>query len=351
MSKSKRIFLVDDDVLSLKRGRDILQERYTVTPVTSGNTLLEMVDKFHADIILLDIEMPGMDGYEVLKQLKENPKTSGIPVLLLASKDDIDREKGFLLGAVDYMRKPFSEHLLIKRIERVLLLEQQKVELQNFSDNFNLIKSEHKKAVEDMERAMLLWAADLIEFSSGTDGKDRGRLQFCLNVLLAEMLKVDVYADEIRGWEAGIDTIAQSAALHDIGIVKVPNNILQKLVKLEPDEYEQIKKHTDYGKSLIEKLKIRLHIHKYLDLVQTMAFLHHERWDGTGYPLGMKGENIPLLARVVAIVDVYMALTSNRVYKKARSHEEALQIIEDGRGTQFDPELVSLFLSVAHKLV
>ena len=352
MFGNKRIFLVDDNIVNLKIGKRILQGSYTVVPVTSGKKLLEMLENYHADIILLDVRMPEMDGYEVLKRLKANPATAEIPVVMLTSKDDdMDDREGFLLGAAEYISKPFSESLLCNRIEHLLLLEQQKKELQDFTENFRTVAVEHKETVEAMQRAIMLWTADLIEFRVGVDHEDRGKVQYCLKVLLTEMLQNKQYADEITGWDIGIDTIVQAATLHDIGKIRVPDNILQKLKTLDVNEYEQIKEHAAYGKTLIETLKNRLNNQKFLDYAQTMAFMHHERWDGNGYPLGMKKEEIPLLARAMAIVDVYTALTSKRAYKEARSHEEALAIIKDGQGTQFDPQLVALFLSVSDKLV
>ena len=350
MAKSKRIFLVDDDVMSLKVGRSILQDHYIVIPVTSGSMLLEMLDKFDADLVLLDIEMPEMDGYQVMRALRANPRTATVPVILLAGKRDDDRQQGFLLGATDYIRKPFSAQLLIKRVEHALLLHQQKMELENISSNVNLIKSEHKRTVEEMELAVMHWVSDLIGMSVGTDSEDKQRIKSCLGILLKEMTKSDLYREEIQRWDVGIDTIAETAVLHDIGKIVVPNNILQKLKALEPDEYEQVKMHTTMGKSMIESLKMRMNNPKSFDLAQTMAFLHHERWDGKGYPLGLEGKDIPLLARTVAIVDVYTALISDRAYKDAVTHEEALRVIEEGKGTQFDPELVTLFLSVADAL-
>ena len=351
MLRSKRVFLVDDNIVNLKIGKRILQKSYTVVPVTSGKKLLEMLNDFHADIILLDVRMPEMDGYEVLKRLKANPLTADIPVVLLTSKDDDnDNQQGFKLGAAEYINKPFSESLLCNRIEHLLLLEQQKRELQDFTENFRIIAAEHKETVETMQQAIMLWTADLIEFRVGNDHEGRGKVQYCLRVLLTEMLENKLYADEIKSWEIGIDTIVQAATLHDIGKIRVPDNILQKLKTLNINEYEQIKEHASYGKTLIETLKNRLHNQKFLDYAQTMAFMHHERWDGTGYPLGMKGEEIPLLARVMAIVDVYSALISKRAYKNACSPEEAMNIIVSGRGTQFDPQLVDLFLSIADKL-
>ena len=351
MQRSKRIFLVDDNIVNLKIGKRILQENYTVVPVPSGKKLLEMLDTYDADLILLDVRMPELDGYEVLRRLKANTATADIPVVMLSGRDDDSGNRdGFALGAAEYINKPFSESLLLNRVEHLLQLEQQKKELQNFAENFRNVAAGHKETVESMQRAIVLWTADLIEFCVGADHENRSKVQYCLKVLLSEMLKDKLYADEITGWEIEIDTIVQAATLHDIGKIRVPDNILQKLKKLDVNEYEQIKEHAVYGRTLIEILKSRLQNQKFLDYAQTMAFMHHERWDGTGYPLGMKGEEIPLLARTMAIVDVYTALTSKRAYKEVSPHGEALAIISAGQGTQFDPKLVKLFLSVSDKL-
>ena len=353
MHKKKRIFLVDDNIINLNIGRRFLKNRYTVVPVSSGEKLLEMLKKFPADVILLDIEMPGMDGYETLERLKENPDTADMPVVLLARQQEIDdNSKGFSLGAIDCINKPLSKPLLLKRIEQLLLLKQQQKELQDFTENLKKISAENKEAIAEMQKAILLWTAELIEFRTvSATSDDIGQVQLYLKALLTAMSTIDKYAAEMSKWEISIDMILQSAALHDIGKIGIPDNILQKLKKLDKNEYEQIQKHADYGKTLIENLKKRMNNQGFLDYAQTMAFLHHERWDGTGYPLGLKGEEIPLLARAMAIADVYNALMSKRAYKAALSHEEAFKVISSGQGTQFDPELVSVFLSLSDELL
>ena len=344
--------MVDDDVVSLKIGKRILQKNYTVVPVTSGDQLFELLQGFSADLIIIDLGMLEHDEYELLKNLKANPKTADIPVVLLTSKDDdSDRREGFEFGAAEYVRKPLVESLLSKRIENLLLLEQQKRELQDFAENFKVLASERRETAEEMQHAILLWTADLIEVRVGTGSDGNAKVQLCLREMLTKMLTIEAYADEIKSWDVGIDTLVHSASLHDIGKIKVPDNILQKLKKLNINEYEKVKEHTAYGKTLIETLKNRMHNDSFLDHAETMAFMHHERWDGTGYPVGMKGGEIHLLARVMAIADVYSALTSQRAYKSAIPHEQAIEIIRDGKGTQFDPQLVDLFLAIADKLL
>ena len=347
----KRIFLVDDNIVDLTIGKKILQSLYSVVPVASGIKLLEMLEKYDADLIILDIHMPEMDGYEVIEKLKGNIKTKDIPVVFLVSQSDTeDKEKGFVAGAIDFITKPFSKPLLFNRIEQLLLMEHQKKELNEFNENLRQLATKHDETIEEMQKAILLWGAELVDFSTGKVSNTSDDIQCCLRTMLEAMSEIDVYSEEMLKWETSLDTIVQSAALHDIGNIGVPDNILQKLKKLDKSEYEQIKEHTHHGNMLIDSLKKRMNNQRFLDFAQTMAYLHHERWDGTGYPLGLKGDDIPLLARVMAIADVYNALTSERSYRGALSHDETLAIIEEGKGTLYDPELVSLFLSISDKI-
>lgn len=350
-AKNKRLFLVDDNAVNLSVGKSVLQNKYTVVTMSSGEELLLMLDNTSADLILLDIEMPGMNGYEVIEKLKENPSTTDIPVIFLTGKNNpADELKGLSLGAVDYISKPFSPPLLLKRIDLHLLLEEQKKELLNFNENLKEMVLERTKTIDEMQKAILLWAAELIEFRDDATGKHVERVQMYLKALLSEMTKSERYALKIAEWDVDIDLLLQSSALHDIGKIKIKDDILLKPARLTASEYERMKEHTVYGKILIGNLKNRLPDQKFLDYAQIMAFMHHERWDGSGYPRGLKGEEIPLQARLMALADVYDALISKRAYKEPYSHELALSIIERGKGTQFDPELVHLFMSVSDTL-
>ena len=350
--KKKRIFVVDDNVADLVVAKRILQGIYSVVPVSSGIKLLEMLESYNADLILLDIQMPEMDGYEVISKLKGNPKMENIPVIFLTEiNEPEENEIGFDSGAVDYIIKPFSKSLLLHRIEQVLLIENQKKELTEFKQDVQRVAEKHDKTIEEMERAILNWSADLIEFNAGGNSESTKRIQEYLRVFLEEMSKSEEYSMEMNRWEISIEMIVQSAALHDIGKIGIPDNVLQKLKGLDDNEYEQIKAHAENGNKLISSLKSRLSNQRFLDFAQTMAFLHHERWDGTGYPLSLEGEDIPLLARTMAIIDVYNALTSERPYREALSHDETLAIIEEGKGTLYDPGLVTLFLSISDEMV
>jgi len=350
MSQKKPcIFLVDDNSVNLNTGKSALQHDYTVITIPSGEKLLLILENNQPDLILLDIDMPGLDGYDTLKIIKSNPATTEIPVIFLTGKnDEQDEYKGLSLGAVDYITKPFSKHLLQKRVELHLLLHAQKQELRDF--NFNLLHmvDERVKDISDLQRAIIIWAAEVIEFRDEETGRHVERVQHFLELLLAEMKKIDIYAEEIAGWD--IDAFLKSALLHDVGKIRIRDEILLKPARLTDDEFGIIKLHCLYGKMLLESLQAKVPKQAFLDYAKELAHRHHERWDGTGYPDRLKGEEISLQARMMSIADVYDALISVRPYKKALTHEEAMQIIAQGRGTQFDPVLTDLFLDLSDKI-
>jgi len=347
--KINHIFLVDDDFSTLKIGKAALQNKYIVTAITSGEKLLHLLKRAKPDLILLDVLMPDLCGYDTIKILKANPETAEIPVIFLTGKnEDEDELLGLSLGAVDYITKPFSQPLLLKRIELHLQLQAQKNELRLFNENLHEMVREQTNEVNALQNAIIMWAAEIIEFRNEETGWHVGRVQEYLRLLLNEMRKTDLYSAEISTWD--IDAFIKSAILHDVGKIKISDEILLKKSRLTIEELEDMKLHSLYGKLLIERLQTMLPNQIFLEYAKTLAYAHHEKWDGTGYPDRLKGEEIPLNARMMSLVDVYDALISERPYKRAFSHEEAMQIISDGRGTQFDPYLTDLFLGLSDKL-
>ncbi|MCL1832234.1 MAG: response regulator [Oscillospiraceae bacterium] len=350
-TERKKIIFVDDQVSNLMIGRNVLSSDYDVFTVPSGKKMFELMEKISPDLILLDVEMPEMDGYETIKKLKTIPGTDGLPVIFLTAKTDADSElQGLELGAIDYITKPFSPPLLLKRIEVHLLLldqrrqlETQKEQLEQYNTNLEGIVAEKTKTILELQNAVLETVAELVEARDDVTGGHIERTQSYLKILFEGLSETGVYKDQIKDWD--VDIVVQSAQLHDVGKISVNENILNKPGRLTEEEFEEIKKHTTIGGRIIEHIQERTSDHEFLDFTKAMAVSHHERWDGTGYPHGLRGTEIPLEGRLMAIVDVYDALVSERPYKKAFTHDEAVSIIRDGSGSQFDPTLVELFLA------
>ena len=343
------IFMVDDNPIYLNSGKSILQEKYTVVTIPSGEKLLLILEKVKPDLILLDIEMPGKNGYEVIKEIKGNLQTNEIPVIFLTAKSETENELlGLSLGAVDYITKPFSPPLLLKRIELHLLVQSQKNELRSFNENLVLMVKERTNDIAQLQNAIILWTAEMVEFRDEGTGQHVERVQKYLEILFSEMKKNKQYKTELETWD--IEAFLRSAPLHDVGKIKIPDSILLKKGRLTTEEFTSMRLHTLYGKVLLESLQDKVPNQTFLEYAKTLAYKHHEKWDGTGYPEGLKNDQIPLQARMMALADVYDALVSERPYKKAFTHEEAIQIISEGRGTLFDPDLTDIFLSLSPKI-
>jgi len=251
------------------------------------------------------------------------------------------------LGAVDYILKPFSPPLLRKRIEMHLLVESQRQELIRFSNNLMDMVEEKTKNVVDLRNAIMFTMAELVEYRDDITGKHIERIQEYLRVLLNALIESGMYPDEPESWD--MDLVLQSAQLHDVGKITIKDEILLKPGRLTHEEFEKIKEHTTFGKNIIDEIKSMTTEQAFLDYARIFVGTHHEKWDGSGYPTGLKGEEIPLLGRAMAIVDVYDALVSNRPYKKALSHSEAVKIILDSSGTQFDPCMIEIFRNITDR--
>lgn len=348
MHKKSNIILVDDDSVNLMVGKNALSDDYDVLTIPSGEKLLTLLQTVHPDLILLDISMPGMDGYEVLQKIKEDEQTSDIPVMFLTAKNDAESElHGLTLGAIDYITKPFSTPLLKKRIETLLLFLQQKKTLQKYNNNLQAIVQEKTKTVVELQNVVLNTVAELVEYRDNITGAHIGRTQDLLKHLLDEIIRQGVYSNEIIGWD--LSFILPSSQLHDVGKIIIPDSILKKRGKLTDEEFDLMKQHPVQGAEIIETIQKSTTEHAFLQHAKTFALYHHEKWNGSGYPYGLKGEDIPLQGRLMAVVDVYDALVSERSYKKQMSHEEAAQIIIEESGSHFDPHLVEIFKIVEGK--
>ncbi|MDR2542594.1 MAG: response regulator [Treponema sp.] len=344
----KTIFLVDDDITNLALGNDTLCQLYKVFTMNSGIRLLKMLETHTPDLILLDVEMPEMNGYETIRLLKDKEETKNIPVVFLTAQSDVESElKGLSLGAIDYIIKPFSPPLLIKRIEIHLLVESQKKQLVNFNNNLQLMVEERTQKVVELKNAFLRTIAELVECRDGSTGEHIGRTELYMSILLNMLSENNLYKEEVSKWDKNL--ILQSAQLHDVGKISIKDIVLQKPGKLTHEEFDEIKMHVEYGENVIDRIKKITTERAFLDQAKILIATHHEKWDGSGYPRGLKGKEIPLQGRMMAIADVYDALTSDRPYKKAFTHEEAVRIITNDKSKHFDPDLVDVFLSVSDK--
>ena len=351
----EHIILVDDNPTNLRVGINALEEKYDVTTAPSAQKMFNLLENNKPDMILLDIDMPGMTGYEALKILKEKPETKDIPVIFVTARIDYNDEyHGFSLGAVDFITKPFQPYILLKRIEAHLLIEKQKktlerqaAELKNFNENLQKMVDEKTQNVLELQSALLKTMAELVECRDDITGGHIERTQRGVKIILAELEQSKIYADETNDWDMAI--LLQSCQLHDVGKISIDDNILKKPGKLNDNEFELMKKHASFGEGIIKKIQTLTKESEFLKYAKIFAANHHEKWDGSGYPRGLKEHEIPLLGRIMAIVDVYDALISERPYKKAITHEEAVRIITEGSGKQFDPALVEVFLRSAEQ--
>jgi putative two-component system response regulator len=349
MSEKRHIImLIDDDEICLAFGKEILENRYIIYPILSGEHAFMILKKVTPDIILLDIEMPGMDGYAVIKRLKEAPETREIPVIFLTSQTDPGNElDGLSMGAVDYITKPFSPLLLIQRIENHLLISSQRNELIQYNLKLKNMVEEQTREIRDLQNAILNIFSEVVEFRDGMSKGHIERVLKYMQIMVDEMSEQDLYKDEIEKWNK--ETFINAAQIYDIGKICVSETILNKPGKVNAEEINIIKKHPAYGTMIIDRIRQITGEHTFLDYASVFTESHHERWDGSGYPEGLKGHDIPLGGRLMAIADVYDALVSARPYKQPMSPDEATHVIISGSGSDFDPALVEIFKSTSDK--
>jgi putative two-component system response regulator len=346
----KKIVLVDDMLTNLRIGKTILGEHYDVFTVSSAAKLFHILGQITPDLILLDIDMPEMNGYEALKVLKAAEGTREIPVIFLSANSGPAYEaEGLNLGAVDYLVKPYSCQLLCKRVEAQIRLESQRKIISEYEEKLRQAEQEKTKALEEQQRNVLKTVIELVERRDEVTGGHTGRTHQYVGLLLDVLAKNNIYQDIIQSWKR--DFLLQSTRLYDLGKVSINDRLLLKPDKLTEEEYTEMKKHTLLGVKILEDIEADLRESSveinFLDHAKAFAGSHHEKWDGTGYPYGLKGCNIPLEGRIIAIADVYAALVAERPYKRAYTHEEATRIIVQEKGSHFDPVLVDIFLSVA----
>lgn len=309
MTTKQSVLLVDDEPTNLRVLRTVLQDHYRLLFAKSGEEALQLVLREIPDLILLDVMMPGLTGFDVCARLKANPQTSSIPVIFVtALKDEMDETKGFEVGAVDYITKPISPAVVRARVKTHLSLVQA-----------NELKQTRLQVIQRLGRAA--------EYKDNETGLHVMRMSH-----FAQVLALAWGFDEQRA-----EDLLHAAPMHDIGKIGIADSILLKPGKLTAEEYKEMQKHPLIGAEIIGDCESDL-----LKMAKAVALYHHEKWDGTGYPYGLAGEQIPIEARIAALCDVFDALTSTRPYKQAWSIDDTLTYIQQQKGLHFDPRLVEL---------
>lgn len=342
------VLVVDDTPANLALVSSLLKDLYTVKVANRGARALQVAaTKPMPDLILLDIMMPEMDGYEVITKLKENPETADIPVIFLTAKAEVeDEQRGFELGAVDYITKPISPPIVLARVKTHLTL---KTARDFLKDKNEYLEEEIRRRMKELTTAQdmtIVAMASLAETRDSDTGNHIRRTQNYVKLLAKKLQDHPRFSHFLT--DENIELLYKSAPLHDIGKVGIPDRILLKPGRFTPEEFEIMKKHTILGKHAIEESeKLQEGPNSFLSLAAEICYYHQEKWDCSGYPDGIGGDEIPISARLMAIADVYDALVCRRVYKNPMPHEKAVQIIKEGWGTHFDPDMVDAFVEIA----
>ena len=340
------VLVVDDSPNNLSVLNELLRPHYQVLAATTGESALCVANSVPApDLILLDVMMPVMDGYEVLRRLRVNPATEHIPVIFLTALTDAsDMERGLKLGAADYITKPFQPAVLMARVSVQLEAKQARdwLKSQNTVLEAEVARRMHENDLT--QRVSIRALAHLAELRDPETGNHILRTQGYVQQLALRLQTHPRFADILN--DRYIDLLARSAPLHDIGKVGIPDHILLKPGKLSADEWTIMQTHAKQGSDAIELAEADIKIPlAFLTLAKEIAHWHHEKWDGSGYPDALVGDAIPVSARLMAIADVFDALISVRVYKPAMPYPKAKDIIAAGRGGHFDPDMVDAFLA------
>ena len=344
-NKKPTILVVDDTPDNLSLVSHLLKPDYRIKVASDGQAALRIAGT-QPDLILLDIMMPEMDGYEVCRQLKADPLLRDIPVIFLTARTSVDDEQhGLELGAVDYITKPISPPVMLARVRTHLKLKASADFLRSKSEYLEQEVRRRMREVVAVQDITIEMMASLAETRDNETGNHIRRTQNYVRTLALHLQPHPRFASFLTA--ANIELLFKSAPLHDIGKIGIPDSILLKPGRLDKHEFEIMQTHAALGGEAIARAE---HLARrpipFLSIAKEIACSHHEKWDGSGYPQGLAGDAIPISARLMAIADVYDALISSRVYKAPMAHEEAVKIIQAGRGSHFDPDVVDAFLEL-----
>jgi len=334
----KRILIADSSKVNLTIARQTLSADYITDWTMSGAETMRYLIKVLPDLILIDLHLPDINGIELMQQIHSIPSLSKTPIMILSDSSSKETEIECIeKGAADYISKPYIQKIMLGRIARILELEDYRKNLED------VIKSKTRQ-IEHMQNKIILSFANIIESRDDSTGQHVKRTSAFVKSVVYAMKKHGYYTDILSNQY--IESICQSAPLHDIGKISISDTILCKPGKLTPEEFEIMKSHTTAGGKILSETLTGIEGENYLMLAKDMAMYHHEKWNGTGYPKGLSGQNIPLCARIMAVADVFDALISKRCYKEAMPIDKAFEIIKESKGTQFEPCIVDTFLDI-----
>lgn len=344
------ILVVDDDKTNLTLAQKILLPEYRIAATNSGMAALKYLENNQPDLILLDINMPEMDGFEVLEQIRKQEKTLSIPIIFLTADNQTETEiKCFQMGAMDFVSKPFVPDILLSRVAKTIELDQYRHNLEQMVEVQAAKITEDARRISMIQDSVIEGMANLIESRDGSTGKHVKNTRMYVEMIANELLRRGLFPELLT--PDYIRDICKAAPLHDVGKIKVPDAILQKPGKLTPEEFDVMKQHTTLSRKIIKTIIGDVEDAHYVQIVEDIAMYHHERWDGTGYPAGLEGDSIPLAARIMSVADVFDALYEERCYKPPiRPIERIMQIMTEGRGSQFDPVIIDVFTSMLPEL-
>lgn len=333
----KHIAIIDDNRMKRQFLAGLLEDAFSIHAYGSGEAALKEITHLDLQCILLDIDMPGEDGFQVIRRIKAIPAIADVPVIFVTSLSDKDIERrGLESGAVDFVGNQFAPEIIRARVLH-------HVDLYGYRCRLEERVRENTKTIFELQDAIMVALSDLVECRDENTAGHAQRTRAYVERLIRQLREDGNFHEELT--DGFVRDMIRASPLHDIGKIGVRDAILNKPGRLSKEEFEEIKRHTIFGASAISRAMQTVHDGSFLQVLRDMTFSHHERWDGTGYPLGLDGERIPLVGRIMAIADVYDALISRRPYKDPMSHEQAVGIIRDGIGSHFDPVVGAAFLA------
>ena len=341
-----RVLVVDDSAENLDMICEILEEQnYTPFPFLRGDEALASVEGIQPDIVLLDAIMPELDGYEICEQIHKIPSLQNVPVIFVSGLNEpLEKVRAFRCGAVDFLTKPFHAQEIDARITSHLRLRKLQEMTQAKADTLGTLVEEKSREISESQLALIYAMATLSESRDYETGQHMKRIQNFCSILAETLRENSPYSNQID--DEFLENIYRTSPLHDIGKVGIEDAILLKPGKLTPQEFDIMKRHSVIGAETLQTIHAKYPHNEFLRMGIEIARSHHERWDGSGYPDGLAGTNIPLAARIMGLADVYDALRAKRPYKEPFSHEKAVAIIRNDSGTHFDPCIADAFLSV-----